>query len=206
MTAASLGQMMVGARSRKRERREHDFYPTTEWEPTAALVEAEASALDGLRIWEPACGAGDMARELLARGVRLDWSTDLVDRGFGEGGVDFLAAPAPEGCDGIISNPPFNIADRFIERAIGDHGFTYVALLLKATYWNAGRRIGLHRRFPPTAYLPLGFRVDFTGEGQPPMDLFWFIWDARAAGTVRFQPLPKPARLKAAVADLFGQP
>ncbi|MEI6419671.1 MAG: class I SAM-dependent methyltransferase, partial [Sphingomonadales bacterium] len=159
-----------------------------------------------LRIWEPACGAGDMARELVARGVRLDWSTDLIDRGFGQGGIDFLTAPAPQGCDGIISNPPFNIADRFIQRAIGDHRFTYVALLLKATYWNAGRRISLHHRFPPTAYLPLGFRVDFTGEGQPPMDLFWCIWDARAAGTVRFQPLPKPARLPAAIADLFDGP
>src|ERR1700759_147425 len=41
------------------------------------------------RVWEPACGDGGIARPLERGGFRVV-GTDLVDRGYGFGGVDFL--------------------------------------------------------------------------------------------------------------------
>ena len=55
-------------------------------------------------IWEPACGQGDMSRV-------------LIDRGYGEGGVDFLKDDQISKfgkVDNIITNPPFKIATEFV--------------------------------------------------------------------------------------------
>lgn len=204
MTAFSLGAAMAGSKSAKRERRANDFYPTP-WEATAALAVAERHRLAGRRIWEPACGDGAMARELEARGLDVAYASDLIDRGYGLTGADFLSAELPPGVDAIVTNPPFSHADRFIRHALGTLQVPYLALLLKATYWHAANRAGLHRRFPPTAYLPCTWRIDFTGERASTMDLCWYVWDAEAAGTVRYELLPRPAAHPlGGIADLFG--
>jgi len=45
------------------------------------------------------------------------YSTDLVDRGYGEGNVDFLACT--EQFDGdIITNPPYKFAKEFVEKGL----------------------------------------------------------------------------------------
>lgn len=62
------------------------------------------------------------------------YSTDLIDRGYGTGGVDFLKATEnPYGA--IITNPPYKIALKFIEKAldISDEG-TKIAMFLKLTF------------------------------------------------------------------------
>ena len=50
--------------------------------------------------------------------------------------------------------------------------------------------------------LPITFRLDFRGGGNPTMDCTWFVWDAAQAGTFRHQLLPKPTT-SAAMADLL---
>ena len=46
-------------------------------------------------------------------------STDLIDRGYGEGGIDFLQTT--EMWDGdILTNPPYKYAKEFIEHAMTD--------------------------------------------------------------------------------------
>ncbi len=62
-----------------------EFYPTPP-EATRALLSVEN--FDG-DIWEPACGDGAISRELTAAGYNVT-STDLIDRGFGTGGQNFL--------------------------------------------------------------------------------------------------------------------
>ena len=59
------------------------------------------------RIWEPCCGNGAMARVLEARGHRVV-GTDLVDRGYGEAGRDFLAeTQLRDGVTAVVTNPPY---------------------------------------------------------------------------------------------------
>ncbi len=92
----------------------YEFYPTPP-EATRALLSVEA--FDG-DVWEPACGTGHISKILEAEGLRVV-STDLIDRRFGAGGVDFLREACPR-AKHIITNPPYGrgLADRFVEHAL----------------------------------------------------------------------------------------
>ncbi len=100
----------------KRPRRApFEFYPTPP-EATRALLSVEN--FDG-DIWEPACGNGDMSRELEAAGYSVV-STDLIQRDFGKGGVNFLKTDKPL-AKNIITNPPYGkhgLADAFVRKAL----------------------------------------------------------------------------------------
>lgn len=89
-----------------------DFYPTPP-EGTRALLSVEQ--FDG-DIWEPACGDGAISRELEAAGYTVH-STDLIDRGYGVGGVDFLLDYQTRAAN-IITNPPFKFAEEFVRHAL----------------------------------------------------------------------------------------
>lgn len=92
----------------------YEFYPTPP-EATRALLSMES--FDG-GVWEPACGTGHISKVLEAAGLDVV-STDLIDRGFGTGGVDFLRETTTRAVN-IITNPPYGrgLADRFVERAL----------------------------------------------------------------------------------------
>ena len=67
-------------------------------------------------IWEPACGKGDMSEVLIDRGYDV-FFTDLIDRGYGEGGINFLDDDQIRKFgkfDNIITNPPFKFALDFV--------------------------------------------------------------------------------------------
>lgn len=67
-------------------------------------------------VWDPACGEGNIPKVFKALGVKAI-GTDLVDRGYGKGGVDFLKITKPfDGC--IVSNPPFDLLEPFIHHAL----------------------------------------------------------------------------------------
>src|SRR5258708_24644476 len=76
------------------DRQENDFYPTPTWVTEALL---NSVTLRG-PVWEPCCGDGAMAGAIAARDHGVV-ASDLVDRGFGETGVDFFACEAfPDRC------------------------------------------------------------------------------------------------------------
>jgi hypothetical protein len=111
-SAAAGAAFANGQRDDPANRETHDFYPT--W-PAATRALLAVEDFRGA-IWEPACGDGAISRELESAGYEVI-STDLIDRGYGEGGRDFLmewGALAPN----IFTNPPFRWAMEFIERAL----------------------------------------------------------------------------------------
>src|SRR5690606_27282083 len=67
-----------------------EFYPTPP-QATRALLSQEE--FDG-SIWEPACGEGHISKVLVAAGYEVV-STDLIQRGYGAGDVDFLRERTP---------------------------------------------------------------------------------------------------------------
>lgn len=179
MDNLSAGCIVGGNPSKKRPA--SDYYPTPK-EVTTALLDF----LDlprNIRIWEPACGDNDMVDVMRERG-HIVFASDI------RAGVDFLQEPLFP-CDWIITNPPFSIADRFIERCL-EHGKPF-ALLLKSQYWHAQKRLGLFRKHPPTYVCPLTWRPDFnfkSGEkGHPLMDVMWVVW---SKGDTRYIPLERP--------------
>jgi hypothetical protein len=85
---------------------------------TEALLRVEPTL--PLRIWEPAAGRGAIVDVLRAAGHEVV-ATDLVD--YGEpthfAGRDFLMErQLPKGCEMILTNPPFKIADQFVAHAL----------------------------------------------------------------------------------------
>ena len=76
----SDGELSLGGR-----RVEHDFYATD----PIAIDRLESKFCIPQFVWECACGTGCLSERLKDHGHDVV-STDLVDRGYGTGGVDFL--------------------------------------------------------------------------------------------------------------------
>ena len=85
------------------QRAGQDFYATPAWVTEALLRHVRFRG----PVWEPCCGDGAMSSVLAGQGYDVI-STDLMDRGFGEAGVDFLTTyTVPSGCRSIVTNPPY---------------------------------------------------------------------------------------------------
>lgn len=176
--------------------REDSFYPTP-WEATESFLLAEESWLTAHdEIEEPACGTGEIAEVIRGHGKRV-FASDLVDRGYGIGGRDFLSLSHPRRGTGLITNPPYDddLAEAFIRMA-HEKGYGYIAMLLKANYWHAQKRHPLFRRFRPVRIRPLGWRVDFTGGGSNHFDCIWVVWIPSDGGKTEYcHPLERPSGL-----------
>lgn len=99
-------------------REENDFYAT---EPEAIdRLLAVCSLPRDKTIWECACGNGNLSKRLEDLGFSDVVSTDLIDRGYGVGGVNFLTDFSEEGSfDGtILTNPPYRYAVEFCKQAL----------------------------------------------------------------------------------------
>lgn len=112
-----------------------DDFPTPPW-ATRALIEhvIGPSRTKGQICWEPAANRGYMSRALRDY-FEFVVESDVVD--YGEGNVlDFLAVESDKeliGAHWIITNPPFNKAQQFIEKAqsIAEDG---VAMLVRTSF------------------------------------------------------------------------
>lgn len=181
MTIAEVGSVGLGA-ARGFAREENDFYPT---DPalTRALLSVETFSGG---VWEPACGDGAMAKIMGESGIEVT-STDLVDRGHGVPGVDFLEAPLllrPN----VVTNPPFKLWQPFAEHALALKADKVVLLgrVLMLEGWKRAeffQRSSLSRVWVVgrAKMLPPGAK----DKGHSGMIAFaWFVWDASARGQV----------------------
>ena len=124
--AAQIG---LGTTWHPEERAADDFYTT---DPESLRTFAGHFKLDKI-VWEPACGTGNLSKVLEELCVKV-YSSDLRNRGYGESGINFLDCErVPDGVTSIITNPPYKLANEFIEHAmeILPKDGTYIALLLR---------------------------------------------------------------------------
>lgn len=129
-----------------KERQNEDYYAT---DPVAIdVLLNDGGVTFNKLIWECACGEGHLSKRLEEYGYKVK-STDLVDRGYGECGVDFLKCN--EKWDGdILTNPPFKFAIEFIEHAmeIIQEGCR-VFMFLKVQFLEGKARKKLFEKYPP---------------------------------------------------------
>jgi hypothetical protein len=164
------------------ERQDRDFYPTPDW-PTEALLRRVRLPKG---IWEPCCGNGAMARVLESQGHRVV-GTDLVARGYGEGGRDFLMeSRLPDGVTAIVTNPPYGrnlykFVDHALEltRPVGG----MVAMLVNIQ-WPTGATNSTRCRMPAfDMEIKLTNRIVwFPGDDgrpakSPQENHCWLVWD-----------------------------
>ena len=152
-----------------------DFYPTPAW-ATEALVANEK--FEGV-ILEPACGDGSMAEVLKSSGYDLVCS-DLHDHGYGLTGLNFLDTQAKY--PNVITNPPYNIADDFAQKAL-EVAEKKVAFLVRLAYMEGQERHrALFSKHPPTRVYVFSERITFYKKGAEKKGngttaYCWVVWD-----------------------------
>ena len=158
------------------DRESNDYYAT------------EPSAIDDLfnveefsqRIWEPACGEGHLAIRMKMLGKQVV-STDLINRGYGDTGFDFLSVKGVFSGD-IITNPPYRFAAEFVEHAV-KLTRNKVAMFLKLTFLEGQGRQKLFAQYPPKNIWVYAFRKKcamngmFASTGSSASCYAWFVWE-----------------------------
>lgn len=156
-------------------RERDDFYPTPP-EGTRALLAVESFTGP---IWECACGDGAISRELEAVGYEVI-STDLIDRGYGTHGVDFLLdyqTRAPN----IVTNPPFKLAEQFARHAL-TRTTNKVAMLCRLAWLEGAERSLLFKGTPLARVWVFSRRLTMWRSGEATSNsggaiaFAWFVW------------------------------
>lgn len=109
---SSIFRALGASNHTEEEREQHDYYATDSIAIDVLLSKATLSH----DVWECACGGGHLSKRLEELGYNVR-STDLIDRGYGIGGVDFLKCNEPFNGD-IITNPPYKYAREFVEHGL----------------------------------------------------------------------------------------
>lgn len=145
----SIWKTLGASNHTDKERENMDFYATS---PLALDKFAPMFPIHH-KVWECACGSGELSKWLVEHGHDV-LSTDIVDRGYGIGGVDFLKTEPTEIADwylkgnpnlsapfDILTNPPYARAKEFILHAldiIPEDG--RVIMFLKTTFLEGKER------------------------------------------------------------------
>lgn len=158
-------------------REANDFYPTPE---RATLELLKRINISGQQVWGCACGDGAISR-LLPEGTI---STDLINRGYGEHGIDFLKTQKK--VDWIITNPPYSIATDFVIHALWCS--SNVAMLLKIQFLEGVARYDFFKNNPPKQVFVFSKRLQIVKNGESMknstmMCFAWFVWEKGFKGS-----------------------
>ena len=168
--------------STTRKRVKNDFYATPP-EATKAILDREI--LEG-SILEPAAGKGHISEVLKQYYPNSEIvSTDLVNRGYGQGNIDFLTHDYGRKFDNVITNPPFKYAREFIERGL-EIANKKVIMFAKIQLLETKNRRELFEKYPPKYIYVFsrrinpwrnGSSVDEKGKPWASTTCFaWFVW------------------------------
>lgn len=163
------------------ERATNDYYAT---DPRA--IDALVGVYDlPNKIWEPACGAGHLVGRLEELGYEVE-ATDLIDRGCGQGGVDFLSELDAHGCDCILTNPPYKFATEFMLHAMKLLPIGGVCAMFLKTLFLEGkrRREEIYNVMPPRYVFQFSERIVCAPNGEfdkltknSAVSYAWFIFE-----------------------------
>lgn len=155
------------------KRNAYDSYPTPTW-CTEAIVRQIVWG-DSARIFEPCAGEGAIAEVLVSRDCGRVLAADINPDARMGNGVDFLKNDDSERYDFIITNPPFSLAQEFVEKSLTLANC--VIMLLRLNFLASKSRKEFWEKHPPTAIHVLTKRPSFTGSGTDATDYAWFVWD-----------------------------
>lgn len=137
-------------------------------------------------ILEPSAGNGAIVEPLVHAG-HIVRAHDLHDYGAGYIQQDYLTS-SPSEARGIITNPPYKLAEQFARKAISEA--PYVAFLLRMNWLEGTKRKALFDTSPPSRVLvssrrlPMMHRYGWDGPEAPSNTCYaWFVWDYREGVT-----------------------
>lgn len=139
-----------------------DFYPTPLW----CLENLEVDWSKFSSIHEPCKGDGRLYNWFKNQNLKVSYS-EINE------GLDFF--DWDEKVDLILTNPPFSIAQEFIDHSL-DRANT-VFMLLRLNYLGSIKRYDWWVKNSPSSLFVLSKRPSFTGSGTDATDYAWFVWD-----------------------------
>jgi hypothetical protein len=186
----SGGQLAGGNSTSEREK--NDFYAT---DPETVKIFLNAFLKENIlkgNVLEPACGDGNISKTLEETGLDINiTSTDLIDRGYGQGNIDFITHDYGKKFDTVITNPPFSLAKEFIEKGL-EVSEKYVIMLCKIQLLEGVKRKDMFLNTPLKYVYVHTTRQATWKEGKPldpkgrkwatTMCLAWFVWDKEYKG------------------------
>lgn len=133
-------------------------------------------------ILEPACGRGAISKVLSKKyGVINVISSDIEKYGYGIQRDFFDISKA----NNIITNPPYNIAEKFLEHALDIYS-KKVCFLLRLDFLHGQNRYELFSRYPISRVYVFSKRIEFRPEKKRDfgggMTTAWFVWDKKYKG------------------------
>lgn len=133
-----------------KERESMDFYAT---DPAVLDLLVRKFDIPDV-VMEPACGTGCLSEWLIGRGHKV-YSSDIVDRGYGEVANFLEMLTIPGDCNCILTNPPYKYATEFVLHSLellrtGGQAVFF----LKTTFLETERRYNeIFRIYPPPRYV-----------------------------------------------------
>lgn len=188
-----------------------DDFPTPPWATRALceyLVRENLMIIPkGMSCTEPAANRGHMVKPLeetfgIVRG------SDIHDYGEGYPVQDYLFG-TPAETDWTITNPPFRLAEQFIETAFRTSRDGVAVIVRSAFLEGVGRYNGLFKRNPPSLILQFSERVvmhkgKLSAKGSTATAYCWLVWVMGEDGTKFDWIAPCRKRLERA-SDYEGQ-
>jgi hypothetical protein len=182
----------LGASNHTDKERENDDYYATD--PKAAELLLELETFD--KIWECACGEGHLSKVFEKAGYQVR-SSDLIDRGYGDVGVDFLGDDNKSWNGDIITNPPYKYALEFVEKALSiiPDG-NKVAMFLKIQFLEGKSRKKLFTTQPPKTVYVSSSRLlcaknaefdEMIAGGGSAVAYAWYVWEKGFRGTTQLK-------------------
>ncbi len=158
-----------------------DDFPTPPWATRALCEYLAPEGIITKTVREPAANRGHMAGPLLEYFYDVE-ASDIHDYGAGFPVQDYLFGPLPEMVDWTITNPPFRLAEQFIERALATSRNGVAVIVRSAFLEGVGRHERLFSKTPPTDILQFTERVvmhrgKLSAKGSTATAYCWLVWD-----------------------------
>ena len=167
-------------------RESNDFYATPPKEVENIL---EYEKLHG-SILDNSCGEGHLIKPIKEKYPNNKIiATDLIDRGYGETGLDFLSKNYPyTSVDNIVMNPPFKYANDFIKKSlkiINNKLLVFARLQLltsQARYNKIFKNNKPNRVYVYVDRVNCAKNADFESNNSGSMTFAWFVWEKNNLG------------------------
>lgn len=185
MSKTLTGTSLAGG-SFNRERVEDDYYATPHDATRMLLDQVEFKG----NFLEPCVGGGHIAEIIKEYYPKENVSGfDIVDRGYPETQTaDFLQHQFLNEYNNIITNPPYSLAQEFLEKGMGiisEKG--KIAMFLKIQFLEGVKRKGMYEKYPPKYIYVFSKRQNPLRNGSPvdengkawssTMCFAWFVWE-----------------------------